>query len=958
MSPTTRHSPGTLVTVRGREWVVLPSDDPNLLLLRPLSGSEREIAGIYLPLRLEQIQSATFPLPDPKRAGDFASARLLWDAARLSLRSGAGPFRSMGRVSVRPRPYQLVPLLMSLRLDPVRLLIADDVGVGKTIEAGLIAREMLDRGEIRRVAVLCPPYLCDQWQRELAEKFHIEAVVVRSGTVARLERALPRQGLSIFEYYPHLIVSVDFAKSERRRHAFELHCPEFVIVDEVHGCARPAGRSKVQQQRYELLTRLASKPDRHLVLLTATPHSGVEESFRSLLGLLHPRFERWGMRDLSERQRRELARHFVQRRRADVARWLGEETPFPERISEEASYTLTPEYRQLFQDVYAFAREIVRSGETLSGFRRRVRYWTALALLRCVMSSPAAAQAALEARVARLEEALLQEPEEAEDSLFSPYVYDVPDQEATVDVSPTYVVEEGERTLKESERRRLRQFARRAAKLRGTSDAKVAKAVEVVRDLLEEGYHPIIWCRYIATSDYVAIELRRRLSGRWPDLHVISATGALTEDERQMRVAELSQSPRRVLVATDCLSEGINLQEAFNAVVHYDLPWNPNRLEQREGRVDRYGQASPNVKAVLIYGQDNPVDGAVLDVLIRKAIEIRRDLGVSVPVPVESESVVEAILRSLFLRSESTVARQLSLFELEGLDIEAVHKQWDEAMDRERVSRTRFAQHAIKPDEVAREMEETDAVLGNPDAIERFVRTACQRLGVPLRPVRDGVWRLDTQQLPNDLRDHLGDGGEWRITFQSPPPEGVTYVGRNHPLTAALAEYLLGQALDPGNETPPAARSAVIRTDAVTRRTTLLLLRLRYLLKTRQTTPNLAEECLVCGFSGRPGKLEWLSESEALCLLSEAQPRANVSSAERVEWLTEALSWLEDLTPDINGLAEQRAKRLLEAHHRVRKITREGRLTVEPQLPAEVLGIYVLLPVPGGSPASSPLTIS
>ncbi|RMF26096.1 MAG: helicase, partial [Chloroflexi bacterium] len=709
---------------------------------------------------------------------------------------------------------------------------------------------------------------------------------------------------------------MDFAKSERRRHAFELHCPEFLIVDEVHGCARPAGRSRVQQQRYELLTRLASKPDRHLVMLTATPHSGVEESFRSLLGLLRPQFERWEMRGLSEHKRRELARHFVQRRRADVARWLGEETPFPERIPEEAPYLLTSEYRRLFQDVYTFAREIVRSGEVLTGFRRRIRYWTALALLRCVMSSPAAAQAALEARVARLEEALLREPEEAEDTLFAPYVYDVPDQEATVDVSPGHVVEEGGRTLRETERRRLRQFAKRAAVLRGEGDAKVATVAQVVGRLLEEGYHPIIWCRYIATSDYVANELRRRLSERWPDIHIISITGALTEDERQIRVTELAQSPRRVLVATDCLSEGINLQEAFNAVVHYDLPWNPNRLEQREGRVDRFGQSSPTVKAVLIYGQDNPVDGAVLDVLIRKAIEIHRDLGISVPVPAESESVVEAVLRSLFLRSEATSVRQLSLFEMDELDVKAIHKQWDEAVDRERVSRTRFAQHAIKPEEVARELEETEAVLGDPEAVERFVRTACQRLGAPLQPARDGVWRLDTSLLPPALRERLGGQDEWYITFQPFATRHLpfaTYIGRNHPLTTTLAEHLLGQALDPREGAPVAARSAVIRTDAVALRTTLLLLRLRYLLKTPGVTPNLAEECLVWGFSGRPGTMSWLSEAEALRLLREARPRANVSPAERQEWLAEAFAWLPTLEPGLTDLAHQRAKRLLEA---------------------------------------------
>jgi len=493
--------------------------------------------------------------------------------------------------------------------------------------------------------------------------------------------------------------------------------------------------------------------------------------------------------------------------------------------------------------------------------------------------------------------------------------------------------------------RRLPQFAKRTTALRGDGDAKVATTAAVLRDLLEEGYHPIVWCRYIATSDYVASELRRRLSGWWPDIHIISITGALTEDERQLRVAELSRSPRRVLVATDCLSEGINLQEAFNAVVHYDLPWNPNRLEQREGRVDRYGQVSPRVKAVLLYGRDNPVDGAVLDVLIRKAIDIRKALGVMVPVPVESESVVEAVLRSLFLRSEAT-ARQLSLFETGEGGIEGMHRRWDEAVDRERISRTRFAQHAIRPEEVARELEETEAVLGDPEAVERFVRTACQRLGAPLQPAQNGVWHLDTRLLPEELQSALNEEGEWRITFHSPPPRGAVYVGRNHPLTAILAEHLLGQALAPESDRPPAARSAVIRTDAVARRTTLLLLRLRHLLKEWNAASTLAEECVVCGFRGRPGSLTWLSEEKAMCLLEEARPRANVSQHERQEWLKEALSWLDELAPELARLAHERAGRLLEAHRRVRKITREGRLDIQPHLPADVLGIYVLLPAP------------
>ena len=216
-----RFAVGSLVRARGREWVVLPpkGDLPDLLMLRPLGGTDEDACGIYLPLEGRDVAQAEFAPPDPRAAGDSTAALLLRDATRLNFRAGAGPFRSLGRIAVEPRAYQLVPLLMALRLSPVRLLIADDVGIGKTVEAALIARELLDRGEIRRLAVLCPPHLCDQWQAELASKFHIAAEVVRPGTVARLERGLAINE-SLFDHYPALVVSLDYIKSDRRRDDF------------------------------------------------------------------------------------------------------------------------------------------------------------------------------------------------------------------------------------------------------------------------------------------------------------------------------------------------------------------------------------------------------------------------------------------------------------------------------------------------------------------------------------------------------------------------------------------------------------------------------------------------------------------------------------------------------------------------------------------------------------------
>ncbi len=294
-------SPGNLVKARGREWVVLPGVDPARLNLRPLSGSETDVQALLPDVELEPVVSAVFPPPSASRIGPQDEAMLMRDAFRLALRRGAGPFRGAGRVVFEPKAYQLVPLMMAMKLDTVRLLIADDVGIGKTIEAGLIARELYDRGEIERLTVLCPPHLVDQWVKQLATKFHIPAVAVTASSAARLERNIP-QSDSIFRVYPFTVVSLDYIKSDTRRHEFARACPEFVIVDEAHTCVSADEKT---HQRYQVLNEIARDPNRHLVLLTATPHSGIADAFHKLLGLLNPDFRRTRGNDGREPRRSE-----------------------------------------------------------------------------------------------------------------------------------------------------------------------------------------------------------------------------------------------------------------------------------------------------------------------------------------------------------------------------------------------------------------------------------------------------------------------------------------------------------------------------------------------------------------------------------------------------------------------------------------------------------------------------
>jgi superfamily II DNA or RNA helicase len=893
---------GALVRARDREWVVLPDSSDQLLILRPLGGTEEEVTGIYLPL--ESVEPARFHPPTVADLGDFRSAQLLRDALRLGFRSSAGPFRSFAHLGIDPRPYQLVPLLLALKLDPVRLLIADDVGIGKTIEAALIARELLDRGEIHRLAVLCPPQLAEQWQRELKQKFNLESAIVLPSTAPRLERGLP-PGDSLFDHNPIVIVSLDFIKAERRRAEFLRTCPEFVIVDEAHTCAQSGEGKSSRHQRHQLVRQLSDDPARHLVLVTATPHSGKEDAFRSLLTLLKPEFAALPA-DLSgpanEASRRQLAQHFVQRRRADIRHFLQEDTPFPDREEKELSYTLSKPYRELFDAAIAYAREVIATAE---GRAQRLQWWSALALLRALASSPAAARATLLNRAATIDA-----PDEDINDIGRRTVLDLTTEDSleSIDVIPGSDTEASDDSQAQH-RRKLRAMAKLAEAAQGKEDSKLAQFLPHLAQLLKDGYHPIVFCRFIDTAEYLKDELRK--SRLIPKSVVIdSVTGLLPPEEREARVQSLSENAERILIATDCLSEGINLQSAFSAVVHYDLSWNPTRHEQREGRVDRYGQPSPKVRVVTYYGQDNGVDGIVLKVLLTKHKTIRTSLGISVPIPANSEELIEAIFEGILLRQRPENVRQMTL-DLDSSMAAHVHQDWQTAAEREGRSRTMFAQETIKFAEVASELDAIRQAIGSGVDVDRFYRAALQ------------------------LR-------------QQPIPKSIPPFHRTHPLIESLATGILDDALDSQPLPIRAARAGVARSAQVQMRTTLLLLRIRHQIHSRRDAADLlAEDCLLLAFTGAPQQAQWLPPAEVERLLTFT-PDANIAPELQAQTLTRILDELGSIEPHLNEAAHARAAELLAAHQRVRQASRAkgAQESVIAQLPPDILGLYVFLPMP------------
>ncbi|MBB4615770.1 DEAD/DEAH box helicase [Novosphingobium taihuense] len=913
---------GDLVQARGREWIVLAKPTDTLLRVRPLSGSEEDAVLLAPKLEREKVRPATFSLPTPQQLDSQDAARLLADALRLSLRRGAGPFRSAAHLGVEPRAYQLVPMLMAMRLDVKRLLIADDVGIGKTIEAGMILREMLDRGEVDSFTVLCPPHLVDQWVAELAEKFDIDAVAVTSARARALEQGIAL-GDTIFGVHPFTVVSLDYIKADSRRESFAQACPAMVIVDEAHACV--GGSERGIQQRFSLLERLAEDAGRHMLLLTATPHSGNQDAYARLLSLLHPDLA--GGPDSPdpnavERYRRRLAQHFVQRRRPDIADKWGEARAFAKAMKADAPYTLTGDFQAFQEDVLEYCLGVATRAD---GERaRRLAFWGTLALMRCVGSSPAAAVSALRNRLGGM----------AEEAALEPVLFDADEgQLADNDVEPATAPDSEEAA-------ELKTLITRAENLaaRFGEDPKLRELVRQVKVLIEKGARPVIFCRFITTAEALGEALRAQFKKQTVEV----VTGRLTPEERRERVEALADFPDRILVATDCLSEGINLQSLFSAVVHYDLNWNPTRHQQRDGRVDRFGQQAEQVFSIMMFGANSIIDGAVIKVITEKMRRIEKETGVVVPIPEDSASVSSALMQAMLL--DPNRSRRQIQFDFGDAD-QQLEIRWKDAEETARKSQTRYAQGALKPEEVLPEWQRMRDLLGAQTEVERFTRRALARVETPMGE-KGRNWRVRYEDLPLQLAEKLkarGLTGTRTISFADHPAPDVAHVGRTHPLVATLAETMAEGALDPGGVEGKATlgRAGAWRTRAVQTLTTVLLLRLRFKLKTSGRRTLLAEEATAIAF----GPDAFAHGPEALALL---EPQATGDLAEHIipRQVEQALSRLPQYQAAIAAHAQERAAALREDHDRVRAATRgEGVTTeVEAVLPADVIGIYVLVP--------------
>jgi superfamily II DNA or RNA helicase len=619
--------------------------------------------------------SETLELPEPagfdspQRLDAFLDA-VRWGAvASADVRALQAPFRS----GIDIEDYQLDPLVRAVQMPRVSLLIADDVGLGKTIEAGLVIQELIVRNRARTVLVVCPAGLQIHWRDQMRDKFGLEFRVVDSGLMKRLRR---ERGIHVnpWSHFPRLITSIDFLKRERPMRLFREILPDqstyprrfdILVVDEAHNVA-PAGsgRYAVDSLRTQAVRAMAPHFE-HRLFLTATPHNGYQESFSALLELLdNQRFARGVMPD-----RRQLEAVMVRRLKSELKDWDGAPR-FPQRRLDVIEVDYSEEEKQ----VHAWLKEYttLRQEHAQDEAERFATEFVLKLLKKRLFSSPAAFAATLarhEATLAGLAPQAAKRPARPTMGILrrqiaqidEEYADDEEYEDATggaVDTATRLFREPGPR-----ERWLLDHMRAWAEKATAQRDCKTRALIEWLRGVAKpggkwSGERVILFTEYRATQNWLhEILAAEGLAG---GERLLTLYGGMDTDQRERIKAAFQASPDqsavRILLATDAASEGIDLQNHCHRLVHLEIPWNPNRMEQRNGRIDRHGQRQDPLTYHFVgkgYRQRSLEAHAIppgdleadLEFLVRaaeKVEHIREDLGKVGPVI--AQQVEEAML--------------------------------------------------------------------------------------------------------------------------------------------------------------------------------------------------------------------------------------------------------------------------------------------------------------------------
>jgi superfamily II DNA or RNA helicase len=933
--------PGTVIRNRSRLWRV-DAQEGYVLVATSIDGGETEQTKFYISF--ENIQPGRLEPPSPDIVGHPSAQDLLLRAYRLSLLHGTAPLISLQRSRVIPKDYQLVPVVMALEMprlgEPrVRMLVADDVGLGKTIEAGLIITELLTRQMATRVLVIVPANLREQWQEALDYFFHIPARIISTRHRRGMERELPA-GANPWEHYRFLITSVDYAKQPGVKNQILEQRWDIVVVDEAHQVAKPhqsGPDQRVRMDRWELAEALAASPRvRHLLLLTATPHNGYTDSYASLLRMLDVGAVE-GPLHQPDIIRTRAERHVCQRRREDVETWFEDDptsgrsarghSPFPRRDQDEVIVPPTSYEMDAIRAVEAYARQVLQQASVGSIQARTLAHWTVMHLHKRALSSPEALRCSLRNRRERLKQRLAgaTADEASEETPIPPEV-----ARATVlDEDPGERLtdeEAGQRTERvvygtaeeiKQELELLEDVIAKAEKVTPSRDSKLQKLLDsVLREPLRTDAKVVIFTRYVDTMNYLAEQIGR--NAQYGHAAVLTIHGGLNERQRQEIFRNFERAKVGVLVATDAISEGINLQHAAAQVIHYELPWNPNRLEQRNGRVDRFGQRK-EVVTIRTMVMDETLDATILKVLVEKAAQIRKDYGFSPPYFGDETSILD-----LLEQHEVLGPRQLSFSDLAGEGAAEAKGPAENPFAEETLERIKedsfYGQTHISLPEIERRLEETAATVGSPEQIRTFVFSGLNRFGCSVtengdRNGRLGSWRilitnpaLQTASVGEVIERATFDP-EWALD----DPD-VTLLDVGHPLVRRLIEEVKQSAFraDGAGDTIRYGRTAYVVTPDVDEVTALFHLLARYVANTAPVS--IVEELLPVAapvYGGDP------LPAEATRRLLSARPSAEVrTEAEVREALADALN-AEGLETLLENTVEARRQELVAERRRM-----------------------------------------
>lgn len=690
--PSSLPEPGQIVIARQRPFVVSDIQASTLPLpatvqqpverqhLLRLSSVEDEGLGEELSIVWELepgvacLQKAQLPALkdfDPPLIFDAFLDAVAWGSvSSADDKALQAPFRS----GVEVDDYQLDPVVRALSMPRVNLLIADDVGLGKTIEAGLVMQELILRHRARSILIVCPSSIQVQWKEEMRDKFGLDFRIVDSNLLADLRR---RRGIHVnpWTHFPRLITSIDYLKRERPMRLFRETLPagdqpayprpyDLIIVDEAHNVA-PSGRGKyaTDSQRTNTIRTLAPYFE-HKLFLSATPHNGYSESFSALLELLdNQRFAR-----ASKISRTQLEAVMVRRMKSELElRWDGSRR-FAKRCVKHLEVPYTDAERRAHQMLRRYAELRVASAGTY-GEQFATEFVLKL-LKKRLFSSPAAfaitmekhARSVAAGKASANGTAWQRQVEEADNDFANDEDYENLSLEAIETASRHITPLAGEEKKLLAE---LREFATHAAT---RADSKARRLIQWLKDNLKpEGQwtdrRVIIFTEYRATQKWLHDLLAAegfagddRLLTIYGGMPMKDAAGKFKDREsiKAAFQADPKDAAVRILLATDAASEGVNLQNHCWQLIHYEIPWNPNRMEQRNGRVDRHGQKNPEVHVHHFVGAgfdatrpgQSPGDlEGDLEFLLRAALKveaIREDLGKVGPVI--AEQVEEAML--------------------------------------------------------------------------------------------------------------------------------------------------------------------------------------------------------------------------------------------------------------------------------------------------------------------------